>query len=182
MTDQSLVTIEFQGLDEFRRSLGNPAILKTELRRAEREGLDVIRDNVKSNAGQFSNVLPNSVRREIGTDGLIGTVGSVAKTAYSIEKGRRPGEAPSYEKIERWLTHRGTGAVQIIRSRRYVRPRRGSADARALRDQAVQIVNVIRAKGTKPLPFILPAAAKSENKVTRIFDDAVTRALKRLVR
>jgi hypothetical protein len=174
------ISIEIQGLDQFKSRIGNHQnIITSELKRAEKQGLTVIRDEAKSGAAAFSNVLPQSIRIEVAAGGLEGIVGSVAKTALSIHEGRSPGHAPSYAAIERWLQHKGSGAAQLIRGRRYVKAR--GAAARDQHDEAVVIVNAIRQSGTKPLPFVLPAAAASKDRVMREFDAAVTRALKRFV-
>lgn len=173
------VTVEIQGLEQFRRRIQDHNILTSELKRAERDGLTVIRDEAKSEASGFSNVLPQSIRMEPKPSGLEGIVGSVARTALSIYEGRRPGNAPSYETIEKWLTRRGHGAAQLIKSRRYVKPRKGSAASRSLRGEAIIVVNAIRQSGTAPLPFVIPAAEASHDRVTRAFDSAITRALKR---
>lgn len=172
-------TVEIEGLDRLLHTMGNTSILASELHTAELASLKVVKEKAKDNAASFSNVLPSSVRSDIDSGGLSGIIGSVAKTGLSIEVGRKRGEMPSFESIERWITHRGIGAAQTIRGRRYLRPRKHSAQASQLHDDAVGIAFKIRDSGTKALPFIIPAAAQGKDKVTELFNGAIERAVKK---
>ena len=179
------MTVHIEGLAELRDRFGNTAILRTELKTAERAGLTEIRDHAKYNAALFSNKLPQSVQLEVRGQGLEGIVHSLAKTAASIERGRAIGERVSYEAIENWLKQRGR--VLSISTRRVVKRSRSklsrfyaSQEDREIHDEAVQITRMIRERGTRPLPFMVPALAQSREGVRREFHEAVGRAVKRL--
>lgn len=171
-------TIEVEGLVELHARLGSAA-LDSELRRAEKESLDIVKERAKSNAASFSSVLPQSVQSKLEGGGLSGIIGSVAKTSLSIEQGRKKGEMPSFESIERWMTRRGiaAGSAQRISTHRRVRLSRSQKST--LHDDAVGIAFKIRETGTKPHPFIIPAATSEQGRVQKSFKDAVDRALRK---
>lgn len=183
------MSMEVKGLDSVIRQFGDHKnIIESELKKAEREGADLIRDEAKRLAPGIGKVA-NSVHAEVAsTDGLIWRIGSYAKTVYSIEKGR-PSSVngrnlwPSIEKIEGWILHYGVGAAQTIKGHRYVRPRKRSAAAAALHDEAAKVIYAMKQRGsTNPLPFIEPAWRNASHNVEVLFQDAVHEALTRLTR
>ncbi len=171
-------TIEVEGLNELHLRLGSNA-LDPELRRAEKDALDIVKARAKSNAASFSSVLPQSVQSQVEGGGLSGIIGSVARSGLSIETGRKKGEMPSFEAVSRWMVRRGTGASMSVKGHRYIKPRKNSPAAAQLHDDAVSIAFRIRDAGTKPLPFIIPAATAEKERVAKSFKDAVDRALRK---
>lgn len=183
------MSMEVKGLDQLRSRMGNHAnTLNSELKSAEREGLDLLRDEAKRLAP--GSKLPNSIQREVLSDGLTGRVGSVARTAYSIEMGRPASVSgqnkwPSIELIQAWLVRggQGIGTSQSIKTHRIRRPRKNSVAAQDLHDQAARVIYAMKqAGGTKPQPFIRPAAERQAKAVETTFQTHVQRALQKLAK
>jgi hypothetical protein len=171
-------TIEVQGLNELHLRIGSNA-LDPELRKAEKDALALVKERARSNAASFSSLLPQSVQSSVDGGGLSGIIGSVAKTALSIETGRKKGEMPSFESIERWMTRKGIAGGSAQRISTHRRVRLSGSQKSALHDDAVGIAFKIRDSGTKALPFIIPAATAEKERVQKTFQDAVTRVLKK---
>jgi hypothetical protein len=173
--------VKVDDLDGIRRRFGSASkTLDSELRPAVREGAVLIRDEARRLAP--GKKLPNSIQFKVEQGGLRSTIGSVAKTALSIHQGRRAGERVNFGLILGWVRRSGLAGAVSIKTRRPVRLRQGSSGDRALRVAAAQVVAQIRARGTKPLPIILPAVAPTQSRVQRLFGTAVNRAMRRVVR
>jgi len=183
--------IQVDGLDRLRRNLGNGAkTLDAELRPSVRRSGEVVRTEAKRLA--VGNRLPNSVQMRSLNGGLTEIVGSVAKTAASIEKGRHKGERVSVGLLTGWINRRGivssgaaaAGAVQSIKthavSSRGTKSARSRSITRAQRDLAWKIALAIREHGTRPLPFIIPAGKHKLPEVQSLIRAGVGRALKRI--
>lgn len=179
--------MDVQGIDALRARLGaNSAVLNSEMKSAEKESLDAIRDKARSLAP--GNKLPNSVQRELDAGGLTGRIGSVARTAYSIEKGRPEtiggsNKWPSLELVQSWLVRKGIGigVAQSTKTHRTLKPRKNSPAAQALHDQAARVIYAMKQRGgTSPQPFIVPAARLEADDVQRIFQRHVQKVLQKL--
>ena len=178
--------IRVDGLDGLRRRLGiGGKTLDSELRLAVGTAGRAVRDEAKSLA--VGRKLPNSVQMRTLDGGLSTIIGSVAQTALSIEKGRDPGDVPRVGLIAAWMTRSGivaseaasAGAVQSVSTRRVMK-RGGRPVARAQLHLAWKIAMAIGQRGTKALPFIIPAAGHKKDEVGRILNAAVGRALHRI--
>lgn len=170
-------------LEKIRKSFGEHAnIFDAELKRAETAGLTVLRDEARSRASAIASDgrLPNSITFETVSGGLAGIVGSVAKTGPSIETGRRPGEQPSVELLANWAGRRGLAAGERYSVKTHRRLKATKAVRAAELDLAWKIAMTIKERGTKPLPFIIPAAQARAQQIESIFSDAVNRALRKL--
>jgi len=160
------------------------AILDAELKPAIKQGGTLMRDEAKHLA--VGNKLPNSVQMTVLHGGLEAIVGSAAKTALSIERGRSPGEGVNVGLITGWMNRKGITA-QVQGARVSVKTHRvlgakGKVIGRAQRDLAWKIAMSIREHGTKPLAFIIPAARHKQADVQRIVNVAVGRALHRMAK
>lgn len=180
--------IKVDGLDGLRRRLAQSVnIIDAELKPALKQAGTVMRDEAKHLAP--GNRLPNSVQMRTLNSGLTQIVGSVAKTALSIETGRKPGEVVNVGLITGWMGRKGivapaaalAGATQSIK-RHKVMKHGGKPVARAQRDLAWKIAMAIREHGTKPLPFIIPAAQHKKDDVQKLVNVAIGRALHRMAR
>ena len=179
-------SITIDGLDALRRRMGVGAkTLDTELRPATQEAGVALRTEAKRLA--VGNKLPNSVQMLSLDGGLTKIVGSVAATAQSIEEGRRIGDIPPVGRILGWMNRKGIvgygaadiGATQSVRTHKLT-SRGGRAVSRAQLHAAWKIAIAIGLSGTKPLPFIIPAAQRKKDDVFRIFNAAIGRALHRI--
>lgn len=182
--------ITIAGLSDLRRNFGQgQKILDTELKTAIWESARVIRADAKANAARFQvgPRLANSVQMRTLEGGLTAIVGSVAATAVSIEEGRKIGDTPKVGLIAAWMNRRGmvaqeaaaAGAVQSLKTHRVMK-RGGKAVRRAQLHLAWKIAMAIGQRGTKPLPFIMPAIEHRRAEVGRIVNVGIGRALKRL--
>ena len=177
--------MKVEGLDTVRRFASqSPRVLDSELRKSLRESAAIVRSQAVSNARRFSSVFPASIRYRIS--GLEATIGSMAKTALSIEQGRKPGEIAKIGLIRRWIERKGlVRGVFDIQTQRLARRlgtlRRVDAEADERR-LAASIVEAIRRGGTKPLAFLVPAAKAQQQNVTRYFKRAVDNTIRRVVR
>lgn len=179
MTAGASVTVI--GLDELRvRMHKGSAILNAELRPAIRESAVLVRDEAKRRAP--GNRLPSSVQFAVLSGGLRAIVGSIAATALSIHQGRRAGERVNFGLIVGWVRRTGLAGAVSIRTQRPVRLRKGSSGDRALRERAAQIVALIRARGTRPIPFIIPALAPTAPAVMNVIRAATIRAIRKVAR
>ena len=179
------VQMKVEGLDTVRRiAAQSPRVLDSELRKSVRDSAVIVRSQAVANARRFSSTFPSSIRYRIS--GLEATVGSLAKSALSIEQGRRPGEIVKRGLIRRWIERRGlVRGIFNIESQRLQRRlgtrRRQDAEAEERRLAAV-IVEQIRRSGTKPLAYLIPAAQAQKDNVTRYFKRAVDNTLRRVAR
>lgn len=180
------MNISIQGMDGLRHRLGlGGKTLDSELRPAISVAGKAVRDEAKSLA--VGRRLPNSVQMRTLDGGLTTIIGSVAATALSIEKGREPGDVPRVGLIAAWMNRTGivageaaaAGAVQSVKTHRVMK-RGGRAVSRAQLHLAWKIAMAIGQRGTKPLPFIIPAAGHKKDEVGRILNAAVGRALHRI--
>lgn len=181
----TLINLNVDGLAELERRIGTGAAsLDTELKAAIRKSGEVVRDDAKHLA--VGNKLPNSVQMTALSGGLTAIVGSTAKTALSIEEGRKKGEMPSVGLITAWMGRKGiTAQVQGARvslTTRRVLGTKGQAIGKAQRALAWKIAMAIRDHGTKPLPFIVPAAKDKFASVQQLINDAVGRALHKMAK
>lgn len=191
------ISIEIPDMERIRSTFGDHAkIIDTELRGAETAGLVVLRDAAKANVNAFAadGRLAGSVRYEPVSGGLSGIVGSVAATADSIEHGRDRGEAVNVGLLLGWINRKGivTAAAAIAGARQSVKAGRGGTHRVVNRKKlgvnhaqlalAWKLRMAIIDHGTRPHPFIVPAAKSSMTKITELFDKAVAAALAKLVR
>ena len=181
------MTLKIDGLDGLRSRLGRGAhTLDAELRPGIRASGDAVRAEAKRLA--VGNRLPNSVQMRTIDGGLTAIVASAAKTALSIEKGRRPGETPPVDLITAWMGRRGIaarveGARVSVKTGRVLgvsKSARGQMIGRAQRDLAWKIAMAIRERGTRALPFIIPAGQHKKDEVGRIINAALHRAVTRI--
>ena len=179
-------SIHIEGMDKL-RSMSKAAsrIVDTEARKGVKESAQVVRTQAVANARRFSigNQFPSSIRYKL--EGLKATIASQAKTALSIEEGRRPGEIVRFGLILGWIRRKGVfrGTFDIATQRRRLMSKRQVAK-RGIdveeRRMAAEIVAQIRARGTKPLPFLLMSAEQKRSEVTRIFNDKVKAAVRKI--
>ncbi len=171
--------IRIDGLDRLRRSVGTASrTIDKELRPEMRAGGQLIRDEARRRAP--GRMLQPSIQFRALTGGLTVIIGSIAKTALSIEVGRARGEKVSLGLLTGWLRRKGlTGAVSV-KTRRSVKSR-GAARAYE-REAAYALAAAIRRRGTKPLPFLMPAVPATRAQVGRRIRDAVGRALHQIAR
>ena len=196
MSQMSRLDITIRGLDSLRRNFGqSQKILDKELKAAVWESARVIRADAKDRASriQVGPRLSNSVQMRSLEGGLTAIVGSVAATALSIEEGRAVGDVPRVGLILAWMNRRGivgreaaeAGAVQSVKAnatgQHRVMKRGGQAVARAQLHLAWKIAIAIGVRGTKALPFIIPAVESRKKEVQGIVNVAIGRALRRLV-
>ena len=183
------MNIQVEGLDGLRKRLGvGSRTLDAELRPALRASGEAIKAEARALA--VGNKLPNSVQMRSLDGGLTQIVGSVAKTALSIEKGRQPGEGVSVGLITGWMRRKGIaarveGARVSVATRQVLgvgRSRKGRSIGRAQRDLAWRIALAVRARGTKALPFIIPAGEHKKGAVQQYIRQGVARALARIAR
>lgn len=179
-------SIRIDGLDRLRRiSSTAPRIVDTEAKKGVREAATVIRTAAVKNARAFSigSKFPSSIRyRAVG---LRAEIGSLAATALSIEKGRRPGETVRFGLILGWIRRKGLlrGVVSLktqktrLLSAKKVAKRGIDRDERIL---AAQIVTDIRRRGTKPLAFLLPTLDEKGAQLRRIFQDVGRNAVRKM--
>ena len=176
------ISIEIPELAKLAQSMaGHESTFNAEIKRAENDGLTLLRDEVRRRATSIASDgrLVNSVRFETISGGLSGIVGSVANTALSIEQGRKAGSTPNVGLLEGWVSRKGlAGTPRSVKTHRVTG--RSGAVRSAERDLAWKIALAIRARGTKPLPFIGPAASAKATQITAIFSDAVNRALRKV--
>lgn len=177
------VNMEVQGLDRLRAS--GKAFSKTlddQLRPAVKDTALEVRERARNKARAFSigGFYPAGIRHEIKGGGLSAEVTSMAKTTASIEAGRHPGEMVRFGLILRWVQQRGVvRGIAIATHRAMKLGKKGRAGARP--DEVLvarQVLALIKAHGTKPLPHMIPAAQESQSGWKRRVNDSVGRALK----
>lgn len=184
------MSVTIPGLDELRARMGKgSATLDEELRPALRDSAGEMKTDAQGRAK--GPLLPNSVQFDSRDGGLTYVVGSVAKTALSIEQGRKPGESPSVESITSWMNRYGivsqaaaeAGATQRIGTHKVITTGKRRAGIRSSqRDMAWKIAIAIGKVGTKALPFIIPIAADNRAHLQQRINDAVGRALRRVAK
>lgn len=160
--------MEVQGLDRLRQTSKQfSGRLDMQLRPAVRETAQEVRDRARNKARAFSigGFYPASIRHSIESGGLVAFVGSIAKTALSIEQGRHAGEVVRFGLILRWVRRRGLARSVAIATRRVRKP--SAKDLRDVTSSEVAlargVVAGIRARGTNPLPHLVPAAQESKD-------------------
>jgi hypothetical protein len=176
------VTMEVQGLDRLRATgKGFSKQLDQQLRPAVKYTALEVRERAKNKARAFSigGFYPASIRHTMKGGGLSAEVASIAKTARSIEEGRKPGEIVRFGLVLRWVQQRGVVRGVSIATRRAVRlTKKGRAAAKPDEMRVVrEIVSAIKAHGTKPHPHLIPAAQEARSGWRRRVNDATKRAL-----
>lgn len=180
--------LKIDGLDSLRRRMGSASrAIDREVRPEIRAAATLVRDEARRRAP--GRVMQPSIQHRVLAGGMSAIVGSVAKTALSIHQGRRPGAVVRVGLILGWIRRYGIVAAVPVSRRRTI-ARRGTARRRdALnqlqsqeREQALAIVERIRARGTRPLPFLIPAAIASRDRVQRRIRDGVARAIRQVAR
>ncbi|MCR4339368.1 MAG: hypothetical protein NUW01_05715 [Gemmatimonadaceae bacterium] len=184
----STLNLQVVGLNELRgRMAASAKTIDAEFRPAIRRAGTILKTEARSLA--VGNRLPNSVQYRVLDGGMSVIVGSVAKTGLSIERGRQPGDTAPVNLITAWMKRRGIaaeveGARVSIKTGRVLgvstRSVKGRAIGRAQRDLAWKIALAIKARGTKALPFIFPAGHNKKTEVSRIINEALQRAVRRI--
>lgn len=143
------------------------AVAERELRRALKQALKVITDDIRANIrgeDSFSSgALYRSIKDELfderGT--LRGRVFSTAAHAVWVERGRRPGKQPPKEAILDWMRARGMEADPAV---------------------AFLIARKIGREGIKARPFFQNAIDATAFEVGQIFERAAERVAARLAK
>lgn len=184
------MNVTIPGLAAMRSRMGRgAATLDAELKPALRQSAEEMKQDARTRAK--GNILPNSVQFESREGGLTYIIGSVAKTALSIEQGRKAGENVPVGPITSWMNRNGivstnaalAGVTQSIRTHKVNTAGKRRAGIRASqRDLAWKIVMAIHQAGTKALPFIIPVAQANREHVQKRINDAVGRALHKVAR
>ena len=179
-----------QGLQGLQRVSGlAPKQFDTVMRHAVRVSAIQMRHVMVEEVGRFaiggkSGRFAQSIRYRLS--GLTALVGSLAPTAYSIERGRMPGEVVFLGLIQRWVRNRGIvrgifdiGSRKISgRVSRFQKRYPGVVTTEEA--EALRIVELIRTRGTEPKLYAQRTAERSKDRVLRNFRDSVHKALRGL--
>ena len=181
------LNLQVVGLNELRsRMAASAKTIDTEFRPAIRQAGTILKTEARSLA--VGNKLPSSVQYRVLDGGMSVIVGSVAKTGLSIERGRQVGDKPPVGLIVAWMGRKGIaaeveGARVSLKTHRVLgvgKSAKGRAIGRAQRDLAWKIALAIKSRGTKALPFIFPAGHNKKAEVSRIINEALQRAVRRI--
>ncbi len=168
------VLVRWDGLDRLRKQLGaSKATWERALRIAVRRS--ALRARREAREIVPGPIFDRSIVERVQSAELAATVFSLAarRTAESIAGGREPGQAPSIKQLEDWIRRYGlSGSVNVATGRR----RRGSQAA--MRALAVRLRRRIKARGTRPIPFISGAVQPSMADFRRYLTEAVARAMR----
>lgn len=180
------VDIQAVGLREFAARVGAaPQVVDREAKSYTRQAGALVKGEARTLA--VGNILPNSVQARPLAGGMAVIVGSVAKSALSIEKGRQKGEQPRVDLITRWMSRRGIaaqveGARVSLKTRRVLgvsnKSAKGRTIGRAQRDLAWKIAMAIKEHGTKALPFIIPAYQHKHEEIRHLGNQMLTRIVR----
>lgn len=171
------IHVQVEGLEEVQRRLSHaPELINGALRIVvKRAGLRIRRESREIMPGT---VFDRSIIDQSGPTPLSRAVGSPARSAESIQEGRRPGRPPSVKALSRWVQTYGLAGAVSLKTRRQVGKK--NVDQRAVEGLAWALQARIRRTGTKPIPFIRDAIGPSLADVKRYIDEAVAAALKKL--
>lgn len=183
------VEIDAVGLKEFGARVGaTPSVINSEAKTYARTAGLLVKGEARKLA--VGNILPNSVQMRPLAGGTTVIIGSVAKTALSIERGREKGDQPRADLITRWMNRRGIaaqveGARVSLKTRRVLgvstKSEKGRAIGRAQRDLAWKIAMAIKEHGTKALPFIIPAYKHKHAEIEALGQRMLQRVVHRTV-
>lgn len=150
MSDRISISVDDAGLKKAKRDIDTwSAEKKKAIKQAVVKGLFAIHgDATKKTPVGVSAVLRSSIHVNPDADGLGGSVDANARYAKFVEYGRGPGKAPPPDAMELWV-------------RRVI----GLSDEREIKEAAYLIGQKIARDGTKPQPFMRPAARENEAKI-----------------
>lgn len=182
--------LQVVGLPQLQRASGlAPRQFNTVMKHAVRVSAIQMRHVMVEEVGRFaiggkSGRFAQSIRYRLS--GLSALIGSMAPTAYSIEKGRGPGEVVPVGLIRRWIMRRGIvrGLFDITsrkasgRISRFQKRYPGVVSAEEA--EALRIVELIRTRGTEPKLYGQRTIERSKDRVLRNFRDSVHKALRGL--
>jgi len=148
MSDGITVTIEEESLQRTLKRLAYifPKIQKKVQGEVRRSAL-AIQSDARMRVPVASNRLRSSIRTQFRGDRLGARIGSKLQYAEYVEKGRRPGRMPPSSALEAWV--RTKVSVENIKSIAFL------------------IARKIGREGTKPQPYLLPAARKEKPRYFR---------------
>lgn len=173
------VSVRIDGLEDMQRRLASAPnlydyALKIVLKRA---GLRVRRESREIMPGV---IFDRSIVDQRGATPLQRVVGTNAFAGKSIAEGRPAGTAPSLKATKRWVKTYGLAGAMSVKTRRQVGKK--SVNQSDVNSLARLIRREIRARGTKPIPFLQGAIGPAMADLRRYMNEAVDAALKKIAR